>query len=261
MSVQSYLESRASGAVLSATEKSSIETSVSTLSRRLSTYFASDIRSKFKFGSFTRGTILPRSIDLRSDVDYMIVFGDEDSKPQTYISRLKRFAEKYYSSSEISQSSPTVVLSLNHIRFDLVPAIKSYTQEYRIPAPASSYEDWTATSPNDFNLTLTSANTTANYKLKPAIRLLKFWNAKSGYVYDSYLLEKWVAGNYSHSCTTVRDYFFRCVDDLSLGYSAAQWRKNKLQRAKDIVNKTKEYERDEMPYSAESEVKKLIPEA
>tara|TARA_R100000027_G_C2245716_1_gene93209 strand:+ start:1412 stop:2014 length:603 start_codon:yes stop_codon:yes gene_type:complete len=200
-------------------------------------------------------------MDLRSDVDYMIVFSDEDSKPQTYISRLKRFAEKYYSSSEIAQSSPTVVLSLNHIRFDLVPAIKSYIQEYRIPAPASSYEDWTATSPNDFNSTITSANTTSNYKLKPAIRLLKYWNAKSGYVYDSYSLEKWVAEKYFFSCTTVRDYLFCCIDDLSLSYTEAQWRKDKLQRAKDIVNKTKEYERDGMPYSAESEVKKLIPEA
>jgi len=111
MTVQSYLDNRASSAILSQAEKNSINTSITTLSSRVALYFYGDISEKFQFGSSTRGTILPRTMDSRSDIDYMIVFKDEDSTPQTYINRLKRFAEKYYSSSEIAQSYPTVVLN------------------------------------------------------------------------------------------------------------------------------------------------------
>lgn len=259
MSVQSHLSTTASNAILSDTEKSSIDTSISTLQTRINLYFGNDVTTHFRFGSSTRGTILPRSMDTESDIDYMIVFDDEESKPQTYVSSLKRFAEKYYVTSQIAQSHPTVVLKLNHIKFDLVPAIKSYLEEYRIPAPASSYQDWMATSPNDFNSTLTSANISWDYKLKPCIRLLKYWNARAGYVYDSYSLEQWAAGRYYFSCSTVRDYFFSLVDDLTLDWNAAQWKKDKVDRAKTIVTNTREYERKDMPATAEKEIKKLIP--
>lgn len=259
MSVQSHLDLRASGAVLSEIEKLSIATSINTLHLRLGLYFQDQLSGRFQFGSSTRGTILPRIMDAHSDIDYMIVFKDEASKPQTYIDRLRRFTSKYYSSSEINQSHPTLVLKLNHIYFDLVPAIKSYLEEYRIPAPSSSYQDWVATSPNGFNSTLTAANIRCNSKLKPAIRLLKYWNAQSGYVYDSYALEQWVASQYFFSCSSVRDYFFSCIENLGLDWSSAQWKKDKLDRAKTIVLKTKKYEASGMQFSAEQEIKKLIP--
>ena len=259
MSVQTHLDGRASDAVLSQDEKDSISTSISTLYFRLGNYFSSDISERFQFGSSTRGTILPRSMDQRSDIDYMIVFKDEDLKPQTYINRLKRFAEKYYSTSEIKQSHPTVVLKLNHIQFDLVPAIKSYIEEYRIPAPSSSYTDWMSTSPNGFNSKLSEANKNKNYKLKPSIRLLKYWNAQSGYVYQSYGLEQWAADQYCFFCSSTRDYFFSFIENLNLDWGEAQWRKDKLSRAKEIVSNTKYFEENDMPISAENEIKKLIP--
>lgn len=259
MSVQSHLDVRASSAILSDDEKKSIDTSITTLEARLNAYFGSGLSEKFRFGSSTRGTILPRWMDEHSDIDYMIVFKDEDSKPQTYIDRIRRFAEKHYSRSDIAQSSPTIVLSLNHIKFDLVPAIKSYIEEYRIPAPNSSYEEWMATAPTSFNAQLAQANTSNSHKLKPAIRLLKYWNARADYVFDSYGLEKWVAGRYYYGCSSVRDYFFDCIENLSLDWNAAQWRKDKLERAKKIVANTKSYEAQALPLSAELEIKKLIP--
>ncbi len=260
MSVQTYLDDRASSAVLSQDEKDSISTSISTLYTRLGNHFSADISERFKFGSFTRGTILPRSMDSHSDIDYMIVFKDKDSKPQTYINKLKRFAEKYYYSSEITQSHPTVVLKLNHIKFDLVPAIKSYTEEYieeyRIP---SSFTDWVATSPNVFNSKIFEENKNKNYKLKPSIRLLKYWNALSGYIYESYKLEQWAVDQHCFCCLSTRDYFFDFIEGLDLNWWAAQWRKDKLARAKKIISNTKYYEENDMSTSAESEIKKLIP--
>jgi tRNA nucleotidyltransferase (CCA-adding enzyme) len=151
MSVLSHLTKRASDAVLSGTEKDSISKSISTLKNRIDSYFGSDVTNHFQFGSSTRGTILPRSMDGHSDIDYMVIFKDDGSKPQTFLNRLKRFVDYYYSRSEIYQSSPTIVLELNHIKFELVPAKEVWGQKY-IP---DGKGDWMTTNPNDFNDTLT----------------------------------------------------------------------------------------------------------
>ena len=256
MSVLSYLERRASEAVLSDDEKKSVNTSVSTLETRLGSQFGAGLIEKFRFGSSTRGTILPRSMDGNSDIDYMVVFADSGHTPQTYLDRVKRFAEKYYSSSDIKQSSPTIILELNHIKFDLVPAQKSYLG-YKIVGSTGS---WQETNPNDFNATLTSKNNAELYKIKPTIRLVKLWNAKNGYVFDSYELEKWIVNLSYWGCINQIQYLFQVFDNLNPYGVATQWRRDRIERAKQIVAKVREYERDDMPYSAEAEVKKLIPE-
>jgi hypothetical protein len=261
MSVNSYLTSRASAAVLSETEKSSIKTSISTLKTRLDDYFGSNVRKHFQFGSSTRGTILPRSMDANSDIDYMVVFAQGGNKPQTYIDRLKRFAENKYSTSEVAQSNPTVVLSLNHIRFELVPALAQYGDSYQIPAPASSYMEWMTTTPGDIDSKLTSVNNANSSQIKPMIRLIKYWNAKNEYVFDSFSLEKWIVERLYYGCSTLRDYLFFVVEQLSVDCNAAQWRKDKVSRAKSTVANVKNYERQGYTISAETEVKKLIPES
>ena len=91
MTVNSYLSSLASELVLSSNEKTSINSSISTLEYRLELFFGSDILEKFKFGSSTRDTILPRKADSNSDIDYMIVFDNYNNyQPQTYLNQLKR---------------------------------------------------------------------------------------------------------------------------------------------------------------------------
>lgn len=258
MSVLSYLQTRASNAVLATTERSSIATSISTLQTRLKSYFPTELTEHFRFGSSTRDTILPRSMDEHSDIDYIIVFKDSGYTPQTYLDRIKRFVNYYYSSSEIYQSSPTIVLELNHIRFDLVPALKdAWGSGYQIPDGSGG---WQSTNPNDFNQALENANKTNAYLLKPNIRLAKFWNADSRYVYDSFSFEKWIMGQSFWGVSNQRDYLFTMIDNLVTYNVSEQWRRDKIERAKKIVAKVRELERDEMPYSAEAEIKKLIPE-
>lgn len=257
MSVLSYLEKRASEAVLSGDENSSISTSIATLQSRLNSHFGADLSEHFKFGSQTRGTILLRAMDEHSDIDYMIVFKDGGYTPQTYLDRLKRFVEKYYSTSSIKQTSPTITLELNHIKFDLVPALKGYwTGTYQIPNGTSAWRD---TNPNDFNATLTIKNNAESYKIKPTIRLAKFWNARAGYVFESFGFEKWIVDQSYFLISNQRDYLFRVFEAMAVP-TDTQWRKDRVQRAKDIVAKVRQYEKDEMPYTAEGEVKNLIPE-
>jgi len=100
MSVLSFLTSTASNATLVPIEQSSIETSIASLQSRMTQHFSPGmIKQHLRFGSSTRGTILPRKMDKYSDIDYMIVFNDGDATLQTYLSRLKTFVERRYRSS------------------------------------------------------------------------------------------------------------------------------------------------------------------
>jgi hypothetical protein len=62
MSVITYLQGRASTAVLSGYEEKSINTSISTIKTRLTSHFGTGLSDQFRFGSSTRGTILPRIV-------------------------------------------------------------------------------------------------------------------------------------------------------------------------------------------------------
>lgn len=258
MSVISYLDTRASGAVLSADEQSSINTSIATIKARLNSYFGTALSEQLRFGSSTRGTILPRRMDQHSDIDYMIVFAQAGAVPQTYLDRLRRFAEQHYSTSDIKQSSPSLVLQLNHIKFDLVPALNLWATTYQIPDGPSS---WQSTNPNDFNSKLEALNQKELYKIKPMIRLFKFWNAQADYVFDAYSLEKHLADRSYMFANNIRDYLFTAFDSVDLGSEQAQWRKDRLKRAKDLIAEVRSLERNGYPNLAEAEVKKLIPEA
>jgi len=259
MSVNTHLTNLASDLVLSGSEKSSISTSIKTLELRLDAYFGNNIIERFQFGSNTRGTILPRKADSNSDIDYMVVFetSNGQKKPQTYLDRLKKFAETKYSTSEISQSSPTIVLSLNHIKFELVPAINNYG--YQIPSPASSWTEWISTNPTGANQALQDKNKTENYQIKPLVRLIKYWNATQGHLFTSFSVEQYIVNKYFWSCTALKDYFYAFWADFSCTYETAQYIKDKVEKAKNYASRAKQYEEDNMPVSAENEIKKIVP--
>ena len=190
----------------------------------------------------------------------MIVFDTASgtSKPQTYLDRLRRFAEKYYSSSEIHQSNPTVMLELDHIKFDLVPAISQYSQ-YQIPSPASSWSDWLLTDPNGFNQQLTDANTRYNFQIKPLVRLIKYWNSRNGHLYTTFSLEQYIVRRSFFGCNLLKDYFYDFWDAFSYSSDNPQYIKEKVQRAKEHVSSIRQNERQGYEATAENELQKFLP--
>jgi Second Messenger Oligonucleotide or Dinucleotide Synthetase domain len=256
MSVLSFLTNTASSAVLSSSEQSSITTSITTLQSRMALHFDSGVIAQhFRFGSSTRGTILPRSMDEQSDIDYMVVFSDGSATPQTYLNRLKAFVENRYGSSEIYQSSPTIALELNHIKFDLVPATKNWFGDLQIPNGAGG---WMTTNPNDFNATLEAKNKVHKSLIKPTIRLFKYWNATAGFPFQSFEMEKWVCNLNFWLLANQKDYFLEVIENLNTSTSYSQWANNEITRAKNIVTNVRQYERNMMPATAENEIKKLF---
>jgi len=262
MSVNSHLSNTASGLVLSDAEKISIAISISTLKSRAESWFGSNISEQFKFGSYSRDTILPRKVDAKSDIDYMMVFkidSDGQKKPQTYLDKLRKFAEGKYTTSEIYQSNPTIVLSLNHINFELVPAIKPYFA-YQIPSPATSWQEWITTSPASAEQAIIEANKYNNYQIKPLVRLIKYWNASQGYPFNSFSLEQYIVQLSFFYCTNLKDYFYAFWTNFTSPYGTPQYAIDKVNRAKRYASDAKSFENQDMPYSAEKEIKKIIPE-
>lgn len=256
MSINNYLCDLASTLVLSDIEKNGINTSVETIKKRLS-YYSTNIVEKTVFGSYTRGTILPRKADSNSDIDIMVVFSNPYLyQPQTFLNKLKDFAETYYTKSEIYQSSPTIVLELNHIKFELVPAYKNIYGTYRIPKNSSEWQD---TYPNLFNNTLLECNKNNDYKIKPVIRLLKHWNIQKNYRdMASFKLEKEIADQmkYSYiSCSSYTDYVKKALETIKYYTNCSR-----VDTAIKTINEAIDYEKTNMPYTALSTIKKVFPE-
>ena len=63
MSINTYLDELSSKLVIKDDEKAKITTSVTSIKSKLNDYFGSKIIDIVVFGSYTRGTILPRKAD------------------------------------------------------------------------------------------------------------------------------------------------------------------------------------------------------
>ena len=203
--LNTHLVAVARSLILSDVEESRIATSISTLQTRLNSWFDNEVTKHFRFGSSVRETILPRKVDEGSDIDYMVVFNNQyQFKPATLLDKLRNFVNHYYSRSEIHQDHPTMVLELNHIKFELVPAYQTYSWSdyYNIPAPSTNYADWLLTNPSEIKRKVNDANNRYNYQIKRLIRLLKYWNVRNDMVYSSFDLEDHIAGRVFYLCTS-----------------------------------------------------------
>ena len=257
-----HLVSIASSLVLSDIEQNRIATSISSLQTKLNIWFGNDVIKHFRFGSSVRGTILPRKVDEGSDIDYMVVFNNRyQYKPATLLEKLRGFASHYYSRSEIYQDHPTMVLDLNHIKFELVPAYQLYvwSDTYYIPAPSSDYAEWMSTNPSEIQQKVNDANKQYHYQIKRLIRLLKYWNVRNAMVYSSYELEDYLASRVFYSCTSLEEYFYDAVIGLPT-YKLPQYKKDKVKKFQDKVAEIKaDYYNNGYKCYAMDELEELFP--
>lgn len=234
MTVSSYLDYVASCAQLSQEEENSIRTSISTLCQRLIRHFGNELEQQDIFGSYRRGTILPRKMDKNSDIDYMVVFRDGSFRPQTYLDKLRRFVEASYPRSAIKQSSPTIQLLFNHICFEIVPATRSHFYGLYIPNKQFGTDSWMQTDPHDISQKLIQKNQTHGNCITPLIQVVKYWNAINGGVFDSFELETRILDFPFHRRSIwghpdLETYFFEFMLSLQAPYLSAQWKQQKIQ--------------------------------
>lgn len=250
MNVNSFLNFLAIQAIIKNKEKDGIQKSINTIFQKLKNYDndKNRIDKCFIFGSYKRSTIISREFDDNSDIDIMVVFGkkfggfynfdpaNEIKKPQTYLNYLKDFAQSSYPRSEIYQSHPTIVLELNHIKFDLVPAITNVFGTFQIPNKQDWYQiqDWIPTNPNDLDKALNK-----NQNLRRLVRIAKVWNANQGYIYLSYDLEKWITQQYFYG--NLAEYFYTFCKLLPINYDLSQEKMRKIKKLKEVVENAQIY--------------------
>lgn len=262
MSVLTYLQSAAEQLTLNEPERERMSQMVTRVQANLAAHFSSGIiRKQFCFGSWARRTALPRRIDPESDIDYMIVF-DRTSRvrPQALMDRLRGFAEECFPRSETHQSRPTVVLSLNRYRLELVPAYDHWFWGLQIPARTSDYLDWTSTDPATVETELNRKDADHGRHIRSIVRLLKYWNVVNNYVFDSFAIERAVIDHsFSWVASNLQARLFSVIDGLpTSGLSKAK--RASVEEAREIVNRVEHLQANEFPEYAEIEVTRLIPE-
>ena len=260
MTVTSYFTACAFRIKIGDSEKSSIQRSLGAITLKLLKEFKGEIQRPRPFGSYSRGTMLPRKIDRNSDVDLLVTFKEYDAKPQTYLNRLRRFADKHYPNSVVKQSNPTILLSLNHINIELVPAVSMFPYGLQIPAPANDYEDWQSTTPHDAKKRLESIKKDRGMIIVHTIKLLKYWNAYNGYVFPSFELEQKLLDNWYMFNKSLKSFVYEGFDNLELPwFDVAQWRRNALSRAQSTIEEIKDYEWRNKEDLATAKAKELFP--
>ncbi len=260
--VLSHLITLSAQLVLPTEEKDKIETSVKAIKDKLLAYFADDGLKEVKpFGSFDRNTLLSRKADSESDVDILIVFDEKKWEAQTYLTKLKKFAEDNYSRSDNYQDHPTIVIELNHIKFELTPCIfKDETlfvgAKYLIPKKENSELEWIKTEPNLIKNKIDEFKETKN-TLVDLIIIFKYWNFANKSPYKTFKVENFVIDKFDYE--EGLDYnFFRIIDRLNyLKDTEAQ---------NDLNRKTKKHKENmelllenNMEEYALMEIQKILP--
>jgi len=171
------------------------------------------------FGSYVRDTNLPKFIDPKSDIDYLVVFNkSEADHPDQLLNYLQEFVANNFSQENIIQVSPTCVIMINNIRLELIPAYRNekYFINYKIPNHEKGIIEWTETVPNDLNDFIKKVDSDHNDHILPTIRLLKYWNVLNHCIYSSYLLENIIVSMDFPQYDNLIDYLFFTVENLTL---------------------------------------------
>ncbi|MCT4580104.1 MAG: hypothetical protein N4A35_01695 [Flavobacteriales bacterium] len=198
----------------SAVERQRINSSLSQLEKVITNKL--QIQNLIRFGSYTRNTILPRKFDNKSDVDLMVIFNSRYT-PETYRGQIAKAINTAYPNSLSKKDFPAVKLELNHIMFDIVPAIieNNYWSGtiYLIPDKGNN---WIKTEPNDINDDLSQKNQSyGGNVIRQVIRLCKHWNANAGYPLSSYLMEKKIISLWYWGNENTYERFLKTLDSIA----------------------------------------------
>ena len=257
MSLLTHLDKLASDTLLRGTEREKNKHTAQILEERLAAYFQDQIKDVFAYGSSIRGTSLPQFFSESIDIDYMVVFHNDDCTPATYTRRLVDFAQIHYPRSRVFQSTPAVCIQMAHLTFELVPALPAFWNDFKIPTARG---DWQGANPRGLEKELARSNQRCNGALKPAVRLAKLWNTRAGHVFSSFDLETQAAAIDFGRAKNLRDHFVVLLDGLRFEPFAdtAMWRTDALARAQSIAKEALAFEAREDSLRAIRTINKIF---
>lgn len=152
-----------------------------------------NIGRNFTNGSYERDTII-RPLN---DIDIFAVLKRNDwadeygnlPNPQSVLTKIKNYLNNLNDyKDKVKQDRPCVTVVLSDKNFDILPCFEMQGGGYQIP----HYElkSWTYSYPEQLTTDLNNTNQQRNYKLKPVIKAIKYWNRENGKVIPSYHIEE-----------------------------------------------------------------------
>lgn len=142
----------------------------------------------FLMGSYKRNTIIaPLS---KADVDIFVVLDHgyfQRSGPYPILERIRQLLTAANLVSGIRPDAPTVTVTFDDFKVDVVPGFKRPVDGYFIPEP--SLKGWLPTNPKKHIEIWSIENGNHEGKLVPLLKMLKGWNSKHSRSLRSFHLE------------------------------------------------------------------------
>lgn len=144
--------------------------------------FKDRIINSYLSGSYARGTAIAPLDDV--DIIFLIDAShwnspllSERPSPDELLKSFSRAVRYRYPESSVRLQRRSVCLQLNHINLDIVPAIALDKDGKNIEIPDRSKGSWIRSSPKTHSDFSSKVNQARGKRLKPVIKLLKFWNS------------------------------------------------------------------------------------
>lgn len=255
MDINTYLTNLDKYLILEKDKKDRIEKSIGFIKQKLWGIFQDRLAEVKVFGSFAKETYITQDID--SDVDILVIFKSKDFQPQTYLNQIKTFATEHYSRSNIYPDHPTIAIEMEHVKFEIVPAIFASADEVRIPAPRTKDLKWVLSNPTRIQTKLNEKDKNNKGLIKPLIRILKFWNCLNEKPYNSFEIEKYVV-NRLYDCRDLKEYFYSAINGLT-DISQTPEQKKFYDSAKERRRRLRALETNNLSEYIETELTTFLP--
>lgn len=253
--IDTYLIGLSSYLKIDSHKKEKIEISIAFLKKGIWGHFQNRLTEVETIGSFDRDTIIMQDID--ADVDLIVVFKQKELQPETYLKQLKDFCIRSYPRSAIYQDHPTIVIDMDHIRFEIVPSYFVSETYKKIPAPKSAEFQWIDTDPRYFKEKVDVKDINNKGIIKQIIRILKYWNNLNEKPFSSYEIEKIIISK-TYFCSTLRDYFFSAINAI-IESAITENQIDKCNGLKERKRRLKILEEEKIIDYIESEFQSFLP--
>lgn len=215
----------------------------------------------FTNGSYERDTII-RPLN---DIDLFTVLKKDKWKdqngnlpnPQSVLTKIKNYLNSLNDyKDKVKQDRPCVTIVLSDKDFDVLPSFETGSGGYNIPN--EDLKTWTYSYPEQLTTNLDNVHRLRKYKVKPVIKVVKYWNREHNKYIPSYHIEEtaidiFQVNDFSNYEQAIRIWFnnaesylqsqkFRSDDEYQTVIKRVKKIKEKLNNAKTELDKGKEGE-------------------
>jgi len=251
----SYLLELSKALKFSSEKRERIDASIDYFKQKIWGQFQDRLLEVVIFGSYSRDTIICE--DDEADVDVVVIYKTREVQPDTYLKQIKTFCEEIYTRSKIYQNHPTIVIGMEHIKFEIVPSIYVSSGVVKIPAPKSKELRWINTNPKELITKVQTKDKNNKNLILPIIRVLKYWNMLNGRSFQSFQIERAVVDKI-YTCSTIKEYFVSAITALD-EISSGEAQKNSIKALREKLRRLRILETNNFIEYIEQELNSFLP--